>query len=537
MDQKNQTPSGYDYETATVPAEPVVISAPTPPVTEPPAGDPPRPRFSIPTGTKELTFGFLILVTGWLMLNSLLFGGGYYLGYAIFAGISVLLAAGYLLSTGCKPSFYSVLLLILDLVIIASFARGDDNFVKFVMLCFLLFSVNLSLCLMAGQNAFRTGGITSLGDTFRTIILLSTGKLPAAIRGLVDTSRKGGSAMKKVGAALLGVGIALPLLCILIPLLIKADAAFEGILKQLPDIGAGEILATFLLGSVFAFWLYLRAVGLRHSPKPVAKEAKARKGLNALTVNTVLIAVSVVYVVYLISQLAYFSGGFAGVLPEEFTLAEYARRGFFEMAWICAVNLLVMCLAVGLCAKKKGRSPLVTRLLCLFIGLVTLFLVVSASAKMFMYIDSYGLTRLRVLTEVIMVFMGITTLVVSAWLFIPKLPYMKAILVIGLAIGAAVSWADVDTVVAKYNVEAYQSGKLETVDVDHLKTLGYGAVPYIYELTRDADPAVAVQAKEAIEHWFGQAGGIEDFRFWNYAQDIADPYLPKPKEDAEVIAQ
>ena len=176
------------------------------PVTPEPVSPPPeRPRgFAIPTGKKELTFGFFALLCGWLMLNSIFFGG-YHLGYAIFAGASVLFAAVYLLVSGVKPTFYSILLLILDLVIIGSFARGNDNFVKFVMLCFLLISINLSLCLMAGQNAFRPGGLTSLGDVFRTIIPLSTGKMPAAVRGLADSSRKGGSGMKKVGAALLGV--------------------------------------------------------------------------------------------------------------------------------------------------------------------------------------------------------------------------------------------------------------------------------------------------------------------------------------------
>ena len=501
------------------------------PVTQEPVSPPPeRPRgFAIPTGKKELTFGFFALLCGWLMLNSIFFGG-YNLGYAIFAGASLLFAAIYLLASGAKPTFYSILLLILDLVIIGSFARGNDNFVKFVMLCFLLISINLSLCLMAGQNAFRPGGLTSLGDVFRTIIPLSTGKMPAAVRGLADSSRKSGSGMKKVGAALLGVGIALPLLCILIPLLMRADAAFEGLLDNLPDIGAGEILVTFLFGTPFGAWLYLRGVGLKHSPKPTAKERRQRKGIGALTVNTVLIAVSVVYVVYLISQLAYFSGGFAGVLPEEYTFAEYARRGFFEMAWICAINLLVMCLAVGLCRKKNGRAPIVTRLLCLFIGLVTLFLVVAASAKMYMYIEAYGLTRLRVLTEVIMVFMALTTLTVSLWLFIPKLPYMKVVLVIGLIIGAAVAWADVDTVVAKYNVEAYQSGKLETVDMEYMGELGYGAVPYIAQLTDDPDQNISSCAQDILKYYY-DVGTIEDFRFWNYAKAQAAPYLPEPVAD------
>ena len=501
-----------------------------------PGGETPAPqerpkRFLIPTGSKELLFGFFVLIMGMLMLNSLFFGGGFNLGFSLFAGTGLLLAAIYLMASGAKPTVYSVLILLLDLAMIASFSRSNDALVDFVMVCFLILSTNLALCLMAGKNRFQTGGLTSLGDSFRAITLLSTGKLPAAVGGLVESSRKGGSAMKKAGAALLGVLIALPLLCILIPLLMKADAAFEGLLDKLPSLGAGEIIVTLLLGLPLGFWFYLRGVGLRHSSTNTPKEKKAAKGINILTVNTVLIAVSVVYVVYLISQLAYFSGGFAGVLPEEFTVAEYARRGFFEMAWICLVNLLTMCLAVGLCRKKEGRSPLLTRLLCLFVGLVTLFLVVSASAKMFMYIESFGLTRLRVLTEVIMIFMGLTTLTVCAWLFIPKLPYMKVVLLVGLLIGAVVAWADVDTVVARYNVRAYQSGQLETVDMEHLESLGYGAVPYIAQLRTDSDPAVSKAAWDVYfryRDWDRSmtAGKIKDFRYWNYAQAEADFYLP-----------
>lgn len=500
-----------------------------------PVQQPPIPKLSLATGKKELTFGFFILLAGWLMLNSIFFGGGFQLGFAIFAGLGVIFAAVYLMASGAKPTFYSVLLLLLDLGIIASFARSNDGVVKFILVCFLIVTVNLGLCLMAGQNRFSPKGLGGLLDVFRTIAPLSTGKLPAAIRGLVDSSRKGGSAMKKVGAALIGVAIALPLLCILIPLLMKADAAFEGLLDKLPSLGAGEILVTFLLGTPFAFWMYLRGVGLQHTPKTAPKSARERKGINGLTVNTVLIAVSVVYVVYLISQLAYFSGGFAGVLPEEFTLAEYARRGFFEMAWICTVNLLVICLAIGLCSKKNGRTPIVTRLLCLFIGLVTLFMVAAASAKMFMYIGSFGLTRKRVLTEVIMLFMGLTTLIVSIWLFIPRLPYMKVVIVIALVLAATVSWADVDTVVARYNVEAYQSGKLETVDVGMLAELGYGAVPYIAQLRQDDDPAVRQQAWDILlhQHCFGFAGEIQDFRDWNYAHDAANSFLPYPIEDSQ----
>ncbi len=72
--------------------------------------------------------------------------------------------------------------------------------------------------------------------------------------------------------------------------------------------------------------------------------------------NILLGTVCLIYAVYLLSQLAYLGGGFAGILPDGYTLAEYARRGFFEMAWLSFINLGLMCLAMGL-VEKEGRCP------------------------------------------------------------------------------------------------------------------------------------------------------------------------------------
>jgi hypothetical protein len=185
-----------------------------------------------------------------------------------------------------------------------------------------------------------------------------------------------------------------------------------------------------------------------------------------------------------------------------------------------------MSLAVGLVAKEK-TAPLFTRLLCLFLGLVTLFLVASASAKMFLYIGSFGLTRLRLLTQVIIFFMGITTVAVSVWLFVPKLAYMRVVLIAALVIGVAVAWADVDTMVARYNVNGYLEGRYVSIDVEYLDRLGNGAVPYIAQLTEVPDPILSEKAKNALPapaqvDW-------EDFRDWNYVNYIAETYMPQNK--------
>ena len=497
---------------------------PQPPVW-PPVG-PQAPFF--PTGKREFAFGFVMLILGWLLCNSI-FYGGFNLGFAIFACLAVVCTVIYLLQKGCKLSLYSILLLVCALIIAASFARSDDSFVKFILFCFLLLSVNLGLCLLAGQNRRDPKGFLSLLDVPRTVFVLGLGQMGCSFRGLRYGFRQSGAAGKKGGAVFLGLLIAVPLLAILLPLLINADAAFEALLKKLPDWDFTELVISVLFGSLLACYLYIRGTALHHTPK-VFVAPKVRKGVNPLTVNTALCCVALVYAVYLVSQLAYFSGGFSGILPKDFTMAEYARRGFFEMAWLCAINLGIIALAVGL-VSGKGKAPLFTRLICLFLGIVTSFLVVSASAKMFMYIDAYGLTRLRVLTEVIMLWIGIATLTVSLWLFAPKLPYMKVVLIAALLIGAAVAWADVDTVVARYNVTAYQSGKLETIDMDHLDSLGNGAIPYIAQLKEDSDPDVAENAKNLLRFYYGEDYYrtepclIEDFRDWNYVDHKAESFI------------
>lgn len=489
---------------------------------------PPTEQLAFPTGKQEVIFGGLLLLSCFALCNFTLFGG-FNLGFAAAVILCVLCSSGYLLAAGCRPTAYSCCLLGLSIIIAAAFARTDDGFVKFIMICFLLVSINLGLCLMAGQNLRNPGAASSLLDAPRALFQLGIGCIPEASRGIGQAFRRSGSIGQKGGAFLLGLCIAVPILAIMIPLLISADAAFDGLIALLPEFDLQELFATVVFGAILACVLYVRGVSLRHSPKETTKQ-KSRKGLPAITVNTVLSTVCLLFLAYLMSQLAYFVGGFAGILPEQYTLAEYARRGFFEMAALCVVNLAVMVLSLGL-IHKENRAPLLTRLLCLFIGIVTLFLVATASAKMFLYIDSYGLTRLRVLTQIIMLFLALTTVFLMIWLFAPKLPYMKAILLTALIIGAATAWTDVNTQVARYNVDAYLSGKLDHVDVSYLKSLGSSAVPQLARLASSAsDQGIAKSAQDYLEHhWTGD----DDIRSWNYVNHIAKKHLPQEPSNDE----
>lgn len=476
------------------------------------------PIRAFPTEKREIGTAFLVLLIS-VALANVLISGGFYMAFGICAAAMILATTVYLLRSGRTLTLYSGTLLAISIILALSFGRSDDRFIKVILFFFLCLSANLGLCLLSGQNRRDPGGFTSMADAFRGAFLVALGDLVSVFAGLFAAGKSRKSS-KTTGAVLLGLILAIPLVVLLVSLLCSADAAFAGLMDLLPAVPIEEAVLSLIVGLLFSTYFYCRAVSLQHGA-PAAPVSKRTGGIHPITVNTVLGAACFVYVVYLVSQSAYFIGGFSGILPAEFTMAEYARRGFFEMAGICTVNLLVISLSIGLCRKDPGKTS-ATRLLCLFIGIITLFLCVTASAKMLLYIRSYGLTRLRVLTELIMVFVAIATTLICIWLFVPRLPYMKAILLTALLMGAVTAWADVDTVVACYNVRSYQSGTLETVDVDYLKTLSDGAVPYLAELTEDPNPAVAAQAKLALR-LREQLDGKEDLRSWNIADTIADP--------------
>lgn len=468
-----------------------------------------------PAGKRELIFGLGMLVLGTFLCNCVLYGG-FSLGFALGAAAMLGWSLRYLLLCGFRPDGYAAGLLALAALIIAGFARSADSGMKAAMLPTAVFAVNLGFCRMTGQSRRDAGSIGSVLDAPRALFALGVGGISAAARGLNDARKSADAAGKRGAAAVLGVLIALPVAAVLIVLLTRADAAFEGLMGRLPEVEWSEPLLSLFFGCFAGWILYSRGVGLRFGQKPAPKEGKFR-GLSAITVNILLAAVCLIYLVFLLSQLAYLGGGFAGILPREYTLAQYARRGFFEMARLSFINLGLMCFAVGLVEKKPG-TPALTRWLCLFLGLAALFLIAAASAKMLLYIGGYGLTRKRVLTEIFMVWLAITTIFVSVWLFRPQFPYMKGVVLCALIFGCVTFWADVDAQVARYNVRAYQAGQLETVDVAHLESLGCGAVPYIRELIRADDPEIAADARNALD---GCSFDIPDFRSWNLSKAAA----------------
>lgn len=464
---------------------------------------------------RELLYGGTVLLFALLSINGL-FYGGLNLIFALSAMALVMALCGYLHKSKQRFTAYGVSLTVLALLILAGFIRSDDGFVKFVLLIFVLLAVSTATTVAACRNYNDGRSITALGWAVKLSIGFGFGGIARSMGGLAAALRNGKG--KNMLAVLAGLAIATPVLLIMVPLLIKADAAFDGLMGLLPEFRVTELMTTVVVGGFTALTLFSFGVALVRNEEQYQYRKKAFKGLSKITVSTVLVAVSFIYLMYMLSQLAYLFGGLSGILPADFTLAEYARRGFFEMALLCFINLSVMVGAVAIVQKDRG-IPVLCRWLCGFIGLVTLLFVISAAAKMGLYIEGYGLTRLRVLVLVITFFLGLCAVTVTAWLFVPRVPYMKVIMISALIIGAVVLWVDVDSVVASYNVNAYLEGRLKHIDLNYLKTLSDGAVPHIHRLTGAGDQQVAAAARDWLA---ARKPSYEDIRGWNLASWLAE---------------
>ncbi|MHC1723929.1 MAG: DUF4153 domain-containing protein [Aminipila sp.] len=340
---------------------------------------------------------------------------------------------------------------------------------------------------------------------------------------------------------LAGAVIFLPLMVFVVSQLSLADAAFEQLLDKIMQAVSLDSILTytmqFIIGIPVACYLFGLIYGNTEgrNTNSMTKE-KVRVFSNdisfapKLTVYTVMIIFNLIYIMFFVSQTAYLLSAFQNVLPDTFTYAEYARRGFFELCKVAAVNVVLITLASIFITKKdegkeSANQPKMLRLQTALMSIMTMGLIITALRKMYMYIQSYGLTQLRVYTSwfMVMLFLAFAIILLRQ---VKKFNASK-IMIIGGIIGFMIlSFGNVDGNVAKYNIKSYEKGSLEKLDYKMLFRLSDGAIPYLYDLYNKTDD---VKTRSVLYNYiaFGNVNGQEEqpqktFRDFNLQSSSAD---------------
>ncbi len=485
---------------------------------------------------KDFVFLALYVVASFLMVSLGVFGG-FHLGFVLAYFVLFVITTIYLVQKGKRADAFSVICGVLSIVGASTLALYSDMFINVIMLILVAGLFAVYTLGLTGSFANKKGSFRMLFDLFLNTFWRPFNAISDVVGG-IKTSAKGN---KKSLSGIIGFAIAIPFVLIIGALLVSSDAAFEGLVSKV-FTNIGIYLLQLTLAILVVPYMFSKAYANRNKLYVNSVSGmKSKKGVPVSAPVAFLGAISVLYIVYLFSQLAYFFSAFKGILPDgyEYTASEFARRGFFEMFAICVINILLIAVATAI-AKKKS---IMLKLLSCFISLFSLLLIVTALQKMRLNVSIYGLSKNRIMVTVFMLMMVVVIAFFILHIFAPKISYMQPIILICSAMFIALSFADIDTQIAKYNINAYETGAIESLDVDTIGDLSDSAVPYLVELTENEDEEIAkkalricgeLYATNYADYFNGESNSVDSFKKYSMANSKAVLALDDAKRSEDI---
>jgi hypothetical protein len=388
----------------------------------------------------------------------------------------------------------------------------------------LAFLIAVSLALLRGRTGrLRLAGVSEyvLAGIYAGA-LTTAGPIPVATREVEWRKVARGKLRAPALAVTRGVFLASPLLVIFGALFVAADAVFQKIVLDLFGFDLAEVFGHISLTLAIA-WITAGALWVALLGRERGTLALRRPNILSLgivEIATVLGLLDVLFLAFVVVQVRYLFGGAETVISTAgLTYAEYARRGFFELVTVTALGLPTLLLAHWL-LNTNSRGERAFRVLAGI--LVGLLFVVMASAlqRMYLYVDEYGLTELRLYATIFMAWLA----VLLAWLIVTVLRgrpdrFAFGALVTAFSAILAVNAINPDALVARTNLDRMEEGK--RFDVHYLASLSADAVPVIVR----ALPAMDERERRTVESELHDSDRWSldrtDWRTWNLSRSRA----------------
>ncbi|MFE7707721.1 DUF4153 domain-containing protein [Streptomyces sp. NPDC057486] len=325
------------------------------------------------------------------------------------------------------------------------------------------------------------GSRSWLGVFLGSVGLFSSvaGGLRWGVNGVRD--RMAGS-RRRWGVVFRSTVVAIALLIVFGTLFASADAAFADVLGNLiPDVSLGEApwrFFLFVVGLVGALTAaYTTAAPVRWDDITV-RDGKPRGRLEwALP----LIVLNLLFAVFIAIQLTVLLGGYDKVMAEtDLSYSAYARQGFWQLLWATVLTLLVIALALRWAPRGHSRDRRLVRTVLGALCLLTLVVVASALRRMDLYVDAYGLTRLRISVAAVELWLGLVLILIMAAGVFGARMLPRAVAASAAVAVLTFGLVSPDGLIAEQNVQRYRSH--HTIDIDYLRGLSADAVPALDRL-------------------------------------------------------
>lgn len=449
-------------------------------------------RFEI---TKRDKIFLVLIIVSSITLSIFGICKGFNFGYTI--SVNALLASvGFYFAKGAKkPTAFCLGSIFLSLTMSLVFSITSNLAVRFFSVI-AIFVLTLSFLTLLARGSFAEGDLGIIRTIFGLLFKQSVPKFGKTVYSIFAAAP---GKKNNFGRILLGILGSLPVLLIVLPLLVASDEAFSGLIAMFSDNVFSIIMKCFL-GFTIALFTINYCFALKKSELRSFEPIKIR-GIDNVITTSFLSVLALCYLAYMFSQLAYFFSAFSGFLPEnyEFTMAEYARRGFFELCVIAGINFAIVFLTILLSRKENNKMSLTLRLICTFISIFTLLITATALAKMVMYIGEFGMTELRISTSAFMIFLFVVFIALILRLYFAKVKVIKTAFIVAGLILSLLGIFNINGIIAEYNYTGYKEGFINrTIDVEEIANLGDEGIPYLVMLTKDENASVAEKAEEEL---------------------------------------
>ncbi|MFF2329063.1 MULTISPECIES: DUF4153 domain-containing protein [unclassified Streptomyces] len=463
--------------------------------TQPPALS--RLRVAKPVGVQNATL-WSILATA--VLSALLLGDGLGLNLLIVAIPAALAAFFAARAAGRRLRPWTAFWAVGGLALLSVPALRDAGWPTFLA---VVSAVALGSLALHGSRGWLGVFLGSLG-------LFSSIAEGLAWGGRGVRERMAGS-RGRLGTALRTSAVAVVLLIVFGTLFASADAAFADVLGSLiPDVslsGSPWRLFLFVVGLVGALAAaYTAAAPVRWDGITV----RPGKGRGRLEWALPLIVLNLLFAVFIAIQLTVLLGGYDKVMAEtDLNYSEYARQGFWQLLWATLLTLLVIALALRWAPRGRGSDRTLVRSVLGVLCLLTLIVVVSALRRMDLYVDAYGLTRLRISVAAVELWLGVViVLIMAAGAFGARL-LPRAVAASAAVAVLAFGLVSPDGLIAEQNVQRYRDD--HSIDIDYLRGLSADAVPALDTLPeplrscalRDIERSL----RDSEEPWYATSWG------------------------------
>lgn len=243
---------------------------------------------------------------------------------------------------------------------------------------------------------------------------------------------------------------------IVISLLCSADnefaKIFSTIFKDINIFNVSELTGRIIIIIIAFFYFagfFMNMLDKENGLKEFEKDEKAEKK-ESYTIRMMITVLNLVYLVFCFTQIKVL------FTEQNIKYSEFARKGFFQLMIVSLINIVMILKANNKNLRENEKQEKYKKTMCIVMVIFTLIIIISAFARMTLYQQNYGYTRLRILVDYTLITEIILLIPTIIYILKNKIDLIKTYFVIIITMYCLVNFINIDKIIMKNNFNRYK---------------------------------------------------------------------------------